>query len=168
MSRSARLQAALHDVDEIVVTASNRAGMVYRLERCRLDAPELAARLDGNDAVDAVMYLDGEDATIRRESQDAPIGDNGALDGYPGGAERIRAALRNPNAGELIVSAAPGFEFADLGGRHHSGGGSHGSLVAGDSEVPLLLVGVDGAPRSIADVASLALAHFGVAGTGGD
>ena len=34
----------------------------------------------------------------------------------------------NPNAGELIVSAAAGWEFADLGGRHHAGGGTHGSL----------------------------------------
>ena len=33
--------------------------------------------------------------------------------------------------GELLVSAAEGWELADLGGRHHAGGGSHGSLVAG-------------------------------------
>ena len=50
---------------------------------------------------------------------------------YPGtGSPRASAALRNPNAGDVLVSAAPGFEFADLAGRHHAGGGSHGSLVA--------------------------------------
>ena len=39
---------------------------------------------------------------------------------------------------------------------------SHGSLCAGDSEVPVLTVGLEGEPRSIVDLAPLALAHFGV------
>jgi hypothetical protein len=69
--------------------------------------------------------------------------------------------LHNPNAGDLIVSAAPGFEFADLGGGHHAGGGSHGSLEIGDSEVPMLAVGLD-PPGSIVEVAPTVLRHFGV------
>ena len=52
--------------------------------------------------------------------------------------------------------------FTDLGGGHHVGGGSHGSLSVDDSEVPFLRVGVDGDAGSIADVAPLVLAHFGV------
>jgi hypothetical protein len=82
--------------------------------------------------------------------------------GYPGGFERAWAALKNPNAGEVIVSAAPGFEFADLAGRHHSGGGSHGSLRRGDSEVPMLTIGIDAQPQSIVEVAPAVLQHFGV------
>jgi predicted AlkP superfamily phosphohydrolase/phosphomutase len=62
----------------------------------------------------------------------------------------------------LIVSAAPGVEFADLAGRHHAGGGSHGSLAAGDSTVPVLAVGVEAEIASIVDVAPTVLAHFGV------
>jgi hypothetical protein len=84
------------------------------------------------------------------------------LDDYPEARTRLAAALRNPNAGEILVSAAPGYEFADLGGRHHAGGGSHGSLAAGDSEVPVLLAGIDGEPRSIVDLAPLVRSHFGV------
>ena len=57
----------------------------------------------------------------------------------------------------MIVSAAEGWEFADLGGRHHSGGGSHGSLLAGDSTVPMLAAGFDGSPlprdASVTDLA---------------
>jgi hypothetical protein len=61
------------------------------------------------------------------------------------------------------VSAAAGWEFADLGGRHHLGGGSHGSLDAGDSLVPVLTVGLGAeAPASVVDVAPLVLRHFGV------
>jgi hypothetical protein len=71
--------------------------------------------------------------------------------------------LVNPNAGDVLVSAAEGYEFADLSGRHHAGGGSHGSLVAGDSEVPILTVGLDAEPASIVDVAPAMLAHLGVA-----
>ncbi len=64
-------------------------------------------------------------------------GDARVLD-HPDAVDRAVAAVRCPNAGEVVVSAADGWEFADLGGRHHLGGGSHGSLVAGDSLVPVL------------------------------
>jgi predicted AlkP superfamily phosphohydrolase/phosphomutase len=64
----------------------------------------------------------------------------------------------------VVVSATEGWEFEDLGRRHHRGGGSHGSLVAGDSLVPVLMHGVAGpAPTGIVDVAPTVLAHFGVA-----
>jgi hypothetical protein len=80
----------------------------------------------------------------------------------PDAARRARSALANPNAGELVVSAAEGWELADLGGRHHAGGGSHGSLVAGDSLVPLVTVGLQAELQRITDVAPAVLAHFGV------
>ena len=63
----------------------------------------------------------------------------------------------------MLVSAAPGWEFVDLAGRHHVGGGSHGSLAAGDSEVPMLTVGLGEPPASITGIKGLLLAHFGVA-----
>ena len=76
--------------------------------------------------------------------------------------QRSWAALANPNAGDIIVSAAAGWELTDRGGRHHAGGGSHGSLAAADSEVPILSIGTDAQPTSITDLAPLALAHFAV------
>jgi hypothetical protein len=145
--------------------------MVYRLEGCREDVRSLAARLDGEPAVGVALFREGGEAVVRRqreESRFAPEGDGWRWSGDPSllegprAAERAWAALANPNAGELLVSAAAGYEFSDLAGRHHAGGGSHGSLLAEDSEVPLLTVGLDGAPGSIVDVAPLALAHFGV------
>ena len=138
-----------------MVTASNRAGMVYTDD----DPAVLARRLDGNPAVDVVLWRDGDTFVARRDGAD---GDVSQLD-HPDGAARAAAALRNPNAGELIVSAAPGWEFADLAGRHHAGGGSHGSLVVGDSEVPMLTVGLDVLPASIIEVMPAVLDHFGVA-----
>ena len=73
-----------------------------------------------------------------------------------------RSDARTP--GEVVVSATEGWEFEDLGRRHHLGGGSHGSLVAGDSLVPVLTHGLAGpAPTGIVDVAPRVLAHFGVA-----
>ena len=159
---SAKLQQRFHDVEGTVVTASNRAGMVYRLDGCPLEVPELAALLDREPSVDLAAYLDGEDVVVRREGEEEVASANGALADYPDATTRLASALRNPNAGDVLVSAAPGFEFADLGGRHHAVGGSHGSLVAGDSEVPVLLVGIEGEPRSIVDFAPLALSHFGV------
>jgi hypothetical protein len=88
-------------------------------------------------------------------------------DRYPLGLERSWRALACRNAAVVLVSAAEGYEFADLGGRHHAGGGSHGSLLAGDSTVPMLAVGFETpeplpARPSIMDLTPLALAHFGV------
>jgi len=89
-------------------------------------------------------------------------GDAGLLD-QPDAVRRVLAALRCPNAGDVVVSAVEGWEFADLGGGHHRGGGSHGSLVSGDTLIPVLTVGLDGAtPASVVDVAPLVLSHFGV------
>ncbi len=85
----------------------------------------------------------------------------GADDG--GWQGRARHALANRNAGDVLVSAAEGVEFADLGGRHHAGGGSHGSLLEGDSLVPMLVVGAEEPPPlEIAGVAPFVLRHFGI------
>jgi hypothetical protein len=116
--------------------------------------------------VDVVLFREGEEAVARRAGEEvrfAPGTDAGWLADYPDGPARAWAALANPNAGEVIVSAAPGYEFADLAGRHHVGGGSHGSLERGDSEVPMLTLGLDAVPRSIVDVAPAMIGHFGVA-----
>jgi len=171
VERAVSLEASFADVDGVLVTASNRAGMVYCLDGCREDVDELARRLDGSPAAEVVLYRDGDEAVARRGREElrfAPAdgawrtsGDPTLLD-QPDALERCWAALANPNAGELIVSPPLGVELTDLAGRSHLGGGSHGSLEAGDSLVPILTVGLDAEPRRIVDLAPLALEHFGV------
>jgi hypothetical protein len=163
VERVARIEPAFADLDgQVVVTASNRAGQVYLLPDARVDAAELARRLDGEPAVDVTLRLEDGEAIARREGEDLPVEQ---LE-HPDAAWRARAALANPNAGDLLVSAAEGWELADLGGQHHVGGGSHGSLVAGDSLAPLLTIGVDASPARITEVAPAVLDHFGVARAG--
>ncbi len=154
---------------ELVVTASNRAGMVYRLPGCTAEASDLADRLHGSPHV--VLFRDGDTAVARCDGEEvrfAPRNGDWVTSGareilsQPNALERAWAALANLNAGDLIVSAASGVEFADLGGRAHVGGGSHGSLELGDSEVPMLSVGLGAPPARIVDVAPRVLAHFGV------
>lgn len=163
---------------DVAVTASNRFGMVYRLPGCRLDARALARRLDDEDGVDLVLFLEDGAAVARRHGEELRFGpgqDGFRLEGdadlldperYPNGLERVWRALACPAAGEVLASAADGCEFADLGGSAHVGGGSHGSLAAGDSTVPLLAAGFDGSPFSehpqTSDLAPLALRHLGI------
>jgi predicted AlkP superfamily pyrophosphatase or phosphodiesterase len=190
VQRVARLQAPFADLDvfsgrrgttpdgcEVVVTGSNRSGMIYALDG--RPARELAERLDGAEGVDLALFREDDEAVARKDGAEirfAPEdgggwtvrGAEGLLDpdAYPNAFERVWCALACPNAGEVIVSAAEGWEFEDLGGRHHGGGGSHGSLLAGDSAVPMLAAGFDGSPfppdASVTDLAPLALSHFGV------
>ena len=152
VERAVRLQAALKDVPEALVTASNRAGMVYTGE-----PRSVAMRLARSEDVDAVMFREDGDAYALRDGGESRL--QPSDDGWQG---RAWHALANPNSGDVIVSAAEGVEFADLGGRHHAGGGSHGSLLDGDSLVPMLVVGAGEPPREIAGVAPLILEHFGI------
>jgi hypothetical protein len=169
---AAKLHAPFRGLDdEVVVTASNRAGQVYLLPNARVDAAELARRLDGTEFVETTLRREGVDAVARRDGEELRFrpsaegwetsGDASILD-HPDALRRVWSALANPNAGELLVSAADGWELADLGGRHHAGGGSHGSLTEGDSVVPLLTVGIDAAPARITEVVPAVLEHFGV------
>jgi len=83
---------------------------------------------------------------------------------------RVWGALCSPYAGDVLVSNTEGYECVDWGGTSHAPGGSHGSLLAGDSLVPLLLVGMDPSiparreQWAIRDVAELVLEHFGLEG----
>jgi Type I phosphodiesterase / nucleotide pyrophosphatase len=172
VERAARLETAVAHVEgQVVVTASNRAGQIYLRPRARTSAEELARRLDGEPAVEVTLRREGDEAVARREGEELRFGpcdggwttsgDASILD-HPDALGRVWSALENPNAGELLVSAAEGWEFADLGGRHHAGGGSHGSLVDGDSVVPMLSIGLDAELERITDVAPAARAHFDV------
>jgi hypothetical protein len=131
--------------------------MVYLLPAARVEAAEIARRLGNEPALDVVMFREGDEAVALRSGDEERFGAGG--DDW---RDRAWRALANPNAGDVIVSAAPGVELADLGGRHHAGGGSHGSLLDGDALVPMLVVGGATPPSSIMGVAPLVLRHFGV------
>jgi len=146
-------QVARLDAGDDLVTASNRAGMVYT------DDPRgVAERLDAQPAAGIVLFQEDGNVIVRRDGDEDPA----LLDTVPDGQTRAAAALRNPNAGEVLVSAAPGWEFSDLAGRDHLGGGSHGSLERADSEVPMLVVGLDEPPASITGIKETVLRNFGL------
>ncbi len=143
------------EVGDELVTASNRAAMVYT------DDPRgVAVRLDAEPSAGTVVFFEDDRLVARRDGDE----DLALLDEAPQGRLRAERALRNPNAGEVLISAAPGHEFVDLAGRHHLGGGSHGSLDASDSEVPMLTVGLGAPPRSITGIKPLVVEHFRPAG----
>jgi hypothetical protein len=118
----------------------------------------VAEQLDAQPAAGIVLFREDGRTIVRCDGDE----DYSLLDAVPDGPARVEAALSNPNAGEVLVSAAPGWEFADLAGRHHLGGGSHGSLAREDSEVPMLTVGLGEPPASITGIKELVTTHFGV------
>jgi predicted AlkP superfamily pyrophosphatase or phosphodiesterase len=116
--------------------------------------------------------VEGDLAVLRAEMQDGRI----LSTEYPDALARVWSALRCPNAGDILLSAAPGYEFVDWGGSDHVGGGSHGSLHRTDSLGALLWCGTGGAGSgsrahrdqwSLRDVAPMIRDHFGLASTRG-
>jgi hypothetical protein len=129
----------------------------------------------GGQITDARGYgwdIEGEaavlDGALRDGRLDAPH--------FPDALSRVWSALTCPTSGDVLLSAAPGYEFLDWGGQAHVGGGSHGSLHADDSLGALILCGIDlngagsrpvgeaqNAQWAIRDVAPLIAQHFGLA-----
>ena len=103
VERTARL-----DVGDDLLTASNRAAMVYTAS-----PRAVAERLDSQPAAGIVLFEEDGRLVVRRDGDE----DAALLDELPDGRARAAAAVRNPNSGEVLVSAAPGWEFVDLAGR---------------------------------------------------
>jgi hypothetical protein len=166
---------------ELAVSPAARSAMVYALDENRREdlVTGAVATLRGLEGVELVATRENGQAVVhgrRGELRFAPDGDGWKLHGeraaldldgdtYPNALNRLWSALECPHSGDVLASAALGYEFVDWGGADHVGGGSHGSLHRDDSEGVLLLCGVDAAPRerwSITDVTGLVLTHFGV------
>ncbi len=183
---------------EVALCPAQRAAMVYALDPERAPdtlarARRVAAGLEG---VDLVIWLEGEEAVIRSRRGELRFAPGGELvDGggarwsvegdlavlraeiqddrllcteYPDALARVWSALGCEAAGELLLSAAPGYEFVDWGGSDHVGGGSHGSLHRSDSLGALLWCGTGPGSRaareqwSLRDIEPMVVGHFGL------
>ena len=180
---------------EVALCPSARAAMIYALgrEREHMQRRALAAAQEV-EGVDLVVWRDDKWANVwsyRGQLRFAPAGKLQDLAGrkwkvegdwevlalerdgkqifsseYPNALERLWSAVCCPTAGEILLSAAEGFEFADWGGGAHIGGGSHGSLGKSDSLATLIMCGVKNVPQreqwTLPDIAKLVTGHFGV------
>jgi hypothetical protein len=128
------------------------------------DGHELSFRPGGQlrDEREVAWLLDGEPEAL---GADITRGRFESLD-YPDALTRLWSALTSPHAGDVMVSAADGYECVDWGGVSHAGGGSHGALSREDSLAPLLFVGCgprrpSKRPWALRDLAPVILEHFG-------
>ncbi|HEX2162185.1 MAG TPA: hypothetical protein VHF88_10245, partial [Thermoleophilaceae bacterium] len=120
----------------------------------------------GGDLVDrrgATWAVEGELAVLGLSA----VGGRLEEGDYPDPLTRLWSALACRRAGDVLLSATPGYEFVDWGGSHHENGGSHGSLHRCDSLGVLLTCGVAaGAPRPaqphLRDVTPMIAGHFGL------
>jgi len=186
------------ELAQLAVSPTGRAAHVYLLpgEGERADPDEVRRRLGEIEGIELVCRREGDSAVIERDGralrfqpgdelrdlrgerwdvagdprvlQASTDGGTFRSDEYPDALMRARSAVMAPHAGDFVVSLAPGYEAVDWGGVSHAGGGSHGSLHAGDSLGPLLFVGcgpADAGARgrwALRDVAPVVLEHFGI------
>jgi hypothetical protein len=132
-----------------------------RGERLRFRPGEGVADLRG-----ASWKIEGEPGAVAARVEAGTL----RSEAYPDPLARVWSALTAPHAGDFLVSLELGFEAVDWGGDSHVGGGSHGSLHAGDSLGPLLFVGCGPASAAereqwtLRDVAPAVLEYFGLEG----
>jgi hypothetical protein len=175
--RSAMIYALGEDGDRekvvgrAVETAAEIPGVDLVIYRHDAEARVLSARGELRFAPDGDVEdkrgrrwsVEGELASLAAEIQDGRFESSS----YPDALARIWSALECPTAGDVLLSAAPGYEFVDWGGADHVGGGSHGSLHATDSLGALLWCGTGPPSRadreqwSLRDVAGIVRDHFG-------
>jgi len=156
---------ALDGVDLVIwlerdARESPREAVIASLDRGELRfAPEGAIA----DARGRTWSIEGQLAVLDAQVRDGLL----LAPGYPDALARVWSSLICPTSGEVLLSAAPGFEFLDWGGAAHLGGGSHGSLHASDSLGALVLCGVEPAEEpaqwAIRDIAPLVRRHFSLA-----
>jgi hypothetical protein len=175
--RSAMVYALVQEgrrelLPRVVATARALEGVGLVLWR---PAPREGAIARGGDELRFAPGGDLRDGRGARWSVDGDLGllglrvEDGELRGdeHPDALGRAWAALTCPTSGDVLLSAAPSWEFPDWGGVDHVGGGSHGSLHGSDSLGGLIHAGLDGdglpAPDrwDIADITPAVLGHFG-------
>ncbi len=183
---------------DVAVCPVGRFAAVYVLDPDAGEpaAERIAARVGEAEGVDLVVRRAGGEGIVRRDDSElrfAPGGDledgrgrswsvvgdlsvlrlstdDGRLSSraYPDALGRLWSALECRRSGDVLISAAKGYEYVDWGGFHHLGGGSHGALDRGDSLGILLLCGLEDEPGdaerewALTDVTPRILRHFGL------
>ena len=181
---------------EIAVCPSQRSAQVYVLDPERRDTlmRRLLRDLKGIEGLDAIAYRRGDEAAVWTPHGELRFAPDGGLEdargerwsvtgkraalglevadgrvrsrSHPLALSRLWSALQSPRTGDILISADGGFEFVDWGGIAHVGGGSHGSLLRGDSLGALIMCGLKEPPGgyperwTIADITPLVLRHF--------
>jgi hypothetical protein len=157
--RSIKAASELEGVDLIITRKRDEAVVRNRRGELRFTAGGELVDLRGER-----WSVDGDLAVLRAELQDGRF----LTTEYPDALARIWSAVHCPNSGDVLLSAAPGYEFVDWGGSDHVGGGSHGSLHRTDSLGALLWCGTGPGSRdareqwSLRDVTPMILDHFGL------
>jgi len=162
IERSIEVATELEGVDLVLwLSGTNKDEGVVRSGRGEL---RFAPGDELQDELGQRWTVEGDPATLGLRTEDGRVWSPE----YPAALPRIWSALKCPTAGDVLLSAAPGYEFVDWGGADHVGGGSHGSLHRSDSLGALMWCGTGPDSRqareqwSLLDIAPMVREHFGI------
>ena len=177
---------------ELALCPNERMAHLYILKQDKQVLPRLVELLASDSRIDQVGWKEGACYQVRRGGESGCLrfwaggelsdiygakwriegnpnlvgaqrkGQTLYFDQYPDAFSRLAGCLSAKHAGDIIITARPGYEFVGEGAPEHPGCGSHGSLHRDDSLVPLVVTGVDAklnSPR-LTDLYPLILAEF--------
>jgi hypothetical protein len=169
---------------DVVVVPNGRAALLYLNDRSK--GREVSEELSGRAGLDLAAWREDDRVVVRRVGREVSFrpgggttdryGDSWEISGdyralgievsdgeirygdYPDALGRLWGCLASSRAGDIVLSASPGYTFGEVTGGYHTAS-DHGSLHREDSEVFSIACGVP-APEKITDVAPTIFAHF--------
>lgn len=164
--------------DSILFAINERMAYVYAVDR-QLPLSDMIQRLQQENRIDVIAWKHDQFIHVKTSSKNSEFiyqphgkfvdeygqtwsmkGDPGLLDvsvsghriqygNYPDALARLYGALHSHDGRFIVITAKPGYEFADDSSPVHPGGAGHGSLHKQDSLVPLIIVGTHSAPKHL-------------------
>lgn len=177
-------RAGFYSGADIVAVPNGRAALLYLKDASKSSA--VAEALSGRSGVDLAAWMEDGRVVVRRVGRETRFrpgggatdryGDTWEISGdhralgvevsggrlrygdYPDALSRLWGCLSSSRAGDVVLSASPGYTFGEVSGGYHEAS-DHGSLHREDSEVFSIACGVP-APEKITDIAPTIISHF--------
>lgn len=172
-----KLRKGVSADDEIILCVNERMSFLYTLNPQKVSLEEIARILQKDRRIDVIALKKGNTVTVisglhSGQFQFQPYGDfldkykqSWFIEGnteilnltvteksieygdYPDALARLYSSFYSHEGEYMIISAKPGYEFIGEGSPTHVNGAAHGGLHKQDSLVPMIISGIDSAPR---------------------
>ncbi|GGB53507.1 alkaline phosphatase family protein [Fictibacillus barbaricus] len=175
--RIVKLRQGVTADDEIVLAVNERMAFIYSLDINQLSLGQVAKTIQKESRIDLIAWREGEKVHVISGEKEGELifqpegeyrdeygqtwnieGSHDILDlnitdkqirfgNFPDGLGRLYTSFYSHEGEYIIITVKPGYELIGEGSPTHVGGASHGALHKDDSLVPMIVTGIESAPK---------------------